>query len=137
MNSKSPERQHSRSPRPVEVWTTATEKTVFPSATAAARHLGVQVSSITIPCWNGGGRVAGKVVAFKGALLRPADLPPVSTAARPVQVRISGAWVTFPSATTAAAQVGAAHSSVSRALKKAAGKETTCNGFTLRYLEAA
>lgn len=124
-------------PKPVEVWTSNTEKTVFPSATAAAKHLQVQTSSITIPCWNGGGRVAGKVVAFKGALLSANDLPPASSSARPVRVRINGGWVTFPSVTTAATQIGAAVSSVSRALKKAAGKEAACNGFALRYLEAA
>lgn len=137
MSSHSPERQHSRSPRPVEVWTSNTKKTVFPSATAAARHLGVQTSSITIPCWNGGGRVAGKVVAFKGALLSAGNLPPASNSARPVRVRINGNWVTFPSVTTAAAQIGAAHSSLSRALKKAAGRETVCNGYPVRCLEAA
>lgn len=126
-----------KTPKPVTItWLDGRPPTTTTSARKAAALLEVVVTSITIPCKKGGGIVRGiAAVSWKGQtpqLRKPTNAP------QRVEVWDGAVWVPHPSTREAAAFIGAAHSTVQRALGKilppeATDQDRTCCGVPVRY----
>jgi len=123
--------------KPVTItWLDGRPPTTTASAKKAATLLGVVITSVTIPCGKGGGIVRGvAAVSWKGQV---PQLRKPTNAAQRVEVWDGKVWVPFPSTREAAAFVGAAHSTVQRALGKilpaeATDMDRTCRGIPIRY----